>query len=178
MIYLLLFIVLYALLILIGAISFNTEKADYLILLGCGLEKDNESLTMLRRVNRAVEYLNNNPDTKVIVSGGYTTNSEVSEASVMKRLLLEKNIVENRIIVEDRATNTIENIKYSYEFIEKNSKVVICSNEYHVFRAKVIASILGYKCKSISCISDISEFIKHIFIEEVALIYNIIKLIT
>lgn len=178
MIYLLLFIVLYAFIILIGAISFNTEKADYLILLGCGLDKDNESLTMLRRVNRAVEYLNNNRDTKVIVSGGYTTNPEVSEASVMKRLLLERNIAEDRIIFEDRATNTIENIKYSYNFIEKNSKVVICSNEYHVFRAKVIASILRHKCKSISCISDISEFIKHIFIEEVFLIYNIIKLIT
>ena len=45
-------------------------------------------------------------------------------------------------------------------------------------RAKVIAYLFGYSCKSICCISSIFELIKHLIIEEVVLIKNIIEIIT
>ena len=87
--YILLFILAYALLILIFGISLYNQKADYLILLGSGLYHNKPTLTMIKRINRAVMYLLNNTECKVIVSGGYTDNNKVSEAQVMKQLLID-----------------------------------------------------------------------------------------
>ena len=43
----------------------------------------------------------------------------------MTKVLWITNIDENRIIVEDKATSTIENMKYSFDIIGKDKKVVV-----------------------------------------------------
>lgn len=47
----------------------------------------------------------------VVVSGGQGMDEEVSEAFAMKEYLTNKGISEDRIIMEDKSTNTLENIK-------------------------------------------------------------------
>jgi len=173
--YLLYLLVFYVLFIIISAIDFNNNDADYLILLGSGLNADNESFTMLRRVNRASLYLMNNPDCKVIVSGGITGKNTISEAGVMKRLLIERHIEEDRIIVEDKAKNTIENVINSLNIIDDNSKkIVVCSSDYHILRSKLIALKKGYKLNSIFSQSTLIELIIHLPIEMIMIIYDIL----
>lgn len=173
--YILLFILAYALLILIFGISLYNQKADYLILLGSGLYHNKPTLTMIKRINRAVIYLLNNTECKVIVSGGYTDNNKVSEAQVMKQLLIERHIKEDRIIVEDRSINTVENIKNSLDIInDRNKKIVICSNDYHVLRARLIAKKKGYDTFSISSQSSLIELLIHLPIEQCLIIHDLI----
>ena len=167
-------IAVYLLTILLCCISFNVNKADYLILLGAGLRNNKESLTMITRVNRAVLYLNQNQDCKVVVSGGVIPDNTISEAEVMKRLLIERHISEDRILVEDKAVNTRENMLFSKEFIDLNSKIVVCSSDYHVFRAKLLAQKYGYKCKSIFSQSNIFELLIHLPIEGVVIIRDLL----
>jgi uncharacterized SAM-binding protein YcdF (DUF218 family) len=133
-------------LIFFNARSKNYENADYVIILGAGLFRGGPSLTLLRRINSAIKYANNNPDVKIIVSGGFGEGMRISEAEVMSRVLLSNGIREENIIMEDRSTNTYENLKYSGKLISDFSKkVVISSSEFHLFRAKIIAGKIGYK---------------------------------
>ncbi|MDR1306766.1 MAG: YdcF family protein [Treponema sp.] len=123
----------------------NIENANYIIILGAGLNGANPSLALLQRLNAAIGYLKKNTNTDVIVSGGKGSRETVTEAEVMSKLLQNNGIEINRIILEDRSTSTYENLLYSGNLIDINKKVVIVSSGFHLFRAKNIAKKIGYK---------------------------------
>ena len=53
-------------------------------------------------------------------------------------------IEEERIILEDKSTSTVENIKFSMDNINnKEAQVVIITNKFHVMRACLIAKKQG-----------------------------------
>lgn len=174
MIYVFYFIVIYALIIMAARYDFKANGGDYLIVLGSGLNDNRENFTMINRVNRAARYLDKNPDCKVIVSGGITHNNTVSEASVMRMLLIERNVDPDQIIMEDKSTNTMENMKFSKQFIGKDKKVVVCSSDYHICRAKLLAHKYGYKVHDIFAPSMIVELIYHLPYEEFLIIRDLI----
>ena len=66
------------------------EGLDYIIVLGAQVRKDGPSPVLKYRLDKAVEYLNENPDTVCIVSGGQGSNEPWSEAEGMARYLQEK----------------------------------------------------------------------------------------
>ena len=169
-------IVCYIALMFVACLDFDKNNADYIILLGCKLKNNKETFQMINRCNRAALYLHKNPDCKVIVTGGVTEGNKISEASVMANLLDERHILSKRIICEDQAQNTIENIIYSKEFITPNSKVLICSNDYHMLRTKLICSKFNLKVKSLSCQTLLFELLMHIPIEFIYTIKNMIEL--
>ena len=119
--------------------------ADYCIILGAQWKTTGPSEVLRRRLDKAVEYLLANPDTKVIVSGGKGGNEPVAEAVGMYRYLIEAGIEAERIQVEDQSSNTYENLVFSGELLDKeNDSVVIVTNNFHVFRAMGIARKQGY----------------------------------
>ena len=61
--------------------------ADYVIILGAQWKTTGPSYVLQKRLDKAIEYLNANPETKVIVSGGQGYNEPVSEAEGMKGYL-------------------------------------------------------------------------------------------
>lgn len=122
-------------------------EADYLIVLGAGVEGSSPSDLLQLRLEAALEYLNLHPDTVCIVSGGYTTSDEMSEAECMANWLAQNGISPERIVKEDRAQDTYQNIKFSYEIIEAekpDAAVAVVTGDYHVLRAKVMAKVQGY----------------------------------
>ncbi|GHV08530.1 hypothetical protein FACS189485_20120 [Spirochaetia bacterium] len=123
----------------------NSKDAYYLIILGAGLNGSSPSLTLLQRINVAVNYLKKNINSNVVVSGGQGFHEIVTEAKVMATLLENNGIEKNRIIVEDVSTNTYENLIFSGNLININKKIVIVSSGFHLFRAKSIARKIGYK---------------------------------
>lgn len=125
--------------------------ADYCIILGAQWKSNGPSEVLRRRLNKAVEYLNENPNTLVIVSGGQGGNEVISEAVGMKQYLMAAGISEERILVEDKSTNTRENLAFSAELLDKdNSQVVIVTNNFHMFRALKIAEKQGYQAEGLS----------------------------
>lgn len=119
--------------------------ADYCIVLGAQWKATGPSEVLRRRLDRAVEYLTHNPDTKVIVSGGQGGNEIITEAAGMREYLIQAGIDESRILVEDNSANTYENLVYSGKFIDtEKESVVIVTNNFHVFRALKIAQKQGY----------------------------------
>lgn len=117
---------------------------DYLIILGARVNPNGPSPALRRRLNAAMEYLENSPDTVIIVSGGQGSDEPMSEAECLRNELIAVGIDENRILMEDESTTTSENIKFSMALIpDKNASVGIITNNYHVFRAERIAQKAG-----------------------------------
>ncbi len=119
--------------------------ADYMIVLGAQWKPSGPSYVLQKRLDKAVEYLRENPETFVIVSGGKGSNEPITEASGMKSYLLEKGIEEERILVEEQSTNTYENLVFSAQFLDRDRDcVVLVTNNFHTFRALQIAKKQGY----------------------------------
>ena len=84
-------------------------------------------------------------------------NEPHSEAQGMYDYLVKKGIDKERIIMEDRSTNTSENIAFSSVFLDmENDRVGIVTNNFHVFRGVHLAKHQGirYVC-GIAAPSDI-----------------------
>ncbi len=123
------------------------EGADALIVLGCAVHGDRVSLTLGYRLDRAIEYLNANPNTVVIVSGGKGPGENVSEAEAMRRYMVSRGIKDERIIKEDKSTSTEENFAFSREIIDSlfpnGARLAFVTTNFHVLRAELVAQKQG-----------------------------------
>ena len=64
----------------------------------------------------------------------------------MYKYLTEKGIAPERVIMEDRSTDTSENIAYSMALIgRKDVSVGIVTNNFHVFRGVHLAKAAGFQ---------------------------------
>ena len=112
------------------------ENLNYIIVLGAQIRKDRPSWVLQFRLDTAIDYLNANPDTICIVSGGQGPNEHISEAEGMRNYLLENHIPEERIVMENKSKNTIENILFSKELLkDETSSVGILTNNFHTYRS-------------------------------------------
>ena len=134
------------------AVYGGQDTADYteqtVIVLGCGLRGERVSVGLAKRLNKAAEYHQNNPDAMIIVSGGQGPQEDISEALAMKRYLVDKGISEDKIIMEDKSTSTITNFRNSRAIMEEKSmdlsSVVFVTNAYHVYRGAYYAEDEGF----------------------------------
>ncbi len=141
--------------ILTSAISQSNEKVDSVIVLGAGLKGDKPTLVFQERLNYTIDYLNKNTDAIAIVSGGQGAGEIITEAEGMKRYLIAFGISEDRIIKEEKSTSTYENMIFSKKIYEetigkKLDKVMIITNDFHMFRSKHLARRVGLEPYGIS----------------------------
>lgn len=125
----------------------NPER-KYLVVLGAAVYGDQPSLTLVRRLEGALDYLEQYPDSVAIVSGGMGPGETVTEAQAMRDWLVAHGVPEGRVLLEDRATSTMENLQFSFDIIrargdEPAGNVAIVSSAYHLYRAKLMAEKLG-----------------------------------
>lgn len=137
------FLIVEAILIICG--TQTAGKADFVIVLGAKVNGTYPSLSLKARLDTAVEYLNKYPEAKVIVSGGQGPDEGISEAQCMYNYLVDAGIENRRIIMENKSTDTKENLDFSANFLDKaNDSVVLITNDFHVFRSVKIAKKAGY----------------------------------
>lgn len=128
-----------------------TEDAT-VIVLGCRVYGEYASLSLLERLYAAESYLKENPEAVCILSGGQGAGEDISEAECMYRYLTEQGIEPERLYLEDTSTSTRENMAFSKEIIETeglSTNVAIVTNEYHEYRANVIAEEQGLDAASV-----------------------------
>ena len=126
--------------------SKGQQNLDYIIVLGAQVRESGPSVVLQYRLDAAIDYLNKNPYTICIVSGGQGVNEPFSEAEVMAKYLLENGIENDRILLEDESRNTVQNIQNSKDIMEESyNGVGIITNNFHVFRAVQLAKAQGLK---------------------------------
>ncbi len=142
------FLIVGGLFLMIGnAVSYHAEPgAEYLIVLGAQWRNSGPSAVLRYRLEAAIDYLEQNPETKVIVSGGRGDNEPISEAEGMAGYLCDAGIASERIILENHSTSTYENLEFSKEFCDiTKDRILIITNDFHVYRAVKLAETMGYK---------------------------------
>lgn len=122
-------------------------SADYAIVLGAGVNGYEPSLSLRNRLDAALDYAENHPEAKLIVSGGKGPGEEITEAECMRLWLEERGVEPQRIIKEDKARSTEENLSFSQELIKRDGgdpygKTAIITAEYHLHRAKLMAEAI------------------------------------
>lgn len=124
------------------------DDCDYIVVLGAGLHGDVPSLSLRNRLDAALAWLEAHPDCKAVVTGGQGPGESMTEAEAMGIWLEARGVEPERIILEDKATSTWENLENSFELIredgtEPDGNVAIVTSEYHLCRAKLMAEDLG-----------------------------------
>lgn len=112
---------------------------DYIVVLGAHLRGDRPSNALVWRIDAAEDYLRANPGTRAILSGGQGADETISEAQCMYNVLTARGIDASRLILEDRSRDTNENIRNSLVLMEEDATFGIVTNNFHVFRAVMLA---------------------------------------
>lgn len=119
---------------------------EYAIVLGAKVKKGNiPSLALQYRLDAALIYAKEYTHVKLVLSGGRGPDEDIEEAVVMKDFLLENGIDEDRLLLEDKATSTYENLLFSQEMLPSDiNSVTLITSDYHLHRAKILANKLGW----------------------------------
>jgi len=133
--------------IFINQIPVEAPAGSVVIVLGAQVRNSRPTLILAGRIKAAAEYLIAHPDAVCIASGGRGADEDISEAKCIRDTLVKTyGIDEDRIYMEDRSTSTDENLGYSAEIIRTNglsTNVVIATDGFHMFRARLIAGRKG-----------------------------------
>ena len=120
------------------------KNYDVALVLGCSIYD-----VMKHRAIDAKKLYDNGTVQKLILTGGigrFSKNREDSEANVMKRFMLENGVSENDIIVEDKSRDTLENMRNSLGYIQKEcgdkGKIVLVTSDFHCKRAKGMLQLM------------------------------------
>ena len=152
--------------------------AQYLIVLGAGVNGTAPSLSMLNRLTAAKAYLDAHPDCVAVLSGGQGDGEQLTEAEVMARWLRAQGFPETRILTEPRSSNTQENIANSLALIPDapRTRIAVCSSEYHLYRALLFARRMGCTPGAVPARTTLPVLRLNYFIREGfgALYYNIL----
>jgi len=123
----------------------NTSgPADYAIVLGLALENGKPTDDLLARLDTAQSYLAQYPDAQLILTGGNADESGRTEAAIMRDILAERGVADDRMILEDQATSTRENFQNTAQIINSARPVVLISSNYHMDRAVQTAGNAGF----------------------------------
>lgn len=131
-------------LIMTGMFAKGEPELDYLVILGAQVRGTVPSRALRKRLDTALAYMEENPKTIAVVSGGRGPGEEVTEAEAMKAYLLLHGIDEERILVEANSTTTSENLEYTGELIDREKKIGLVTNNFHIYRALKMAKKQGY----------------------------------
>ena len=138
-----------------AAVSQTDEDVQCVFVLGAGIKGETPTLILQERLNFAIDYMNNHPSSIAIVSGGMGYGESITEAEAMNRYMVERGIGQNRILKEEKATSTYENMLFSKKLFEDNraerlSKAMIITSDFHMLRSKMLAERVGLQASGIS----------------------------
>lgn len=122
--------------------SAGTVIPDWLLVPGYKPRKGTVPAVLHARVHKAAQLLQINPESRAILSGGFT-DGPVSEAEIMERLLTERGVDLQRLVREDRSTTTEENMRFCRN-LSGGAVIGLVTNGFHLYRACAEARKAGF----------------------------------
>lgn len=114
-----------------------------MIILGCQVKPWGPSILLQDRLDKALEYFEAHPDTVIVTSGAQGADEPSTEAAAMRDYLVERGVPAEQILLEERSTNTLENIRYSLDVLAEHgydvtADIAVVSNGFHLARVRMI----------------------------------------
>ena len=118
------------------------EAVDCILVLGCGVYADGTPTPMLSdRLSRGVELYQAGWADKLLMSGD-NRSQDYNELATMHRVALEKGVPQADVVLDYAGLSTYDSL-YRARDIFGVKKVVIVTQEYHMYRALYLARALG-----------------------------------
>ncbi len=118
--------------------------ANHAIVLGLALENGQPTEDLLARLDAAEQYAAENPEGTLVLTGGNPDESGKTEAAVMRELLIQRGLPEERLLTEDRAETTKANFRNTAKMIDPGEPAALISSNYHMDRAVRTAEDVGF----------------------------------
>lgn len=123
----------------------KNENADFIVTLGYVLN-DNGTMSdvLIGRLEQTYKAAKLNENAKIIVTGG-VQKTGITESYIMKKWLVDRGIEADRIIIEDKARDTVENSLYSVDILKKYNakKVILITSASHIRRGTALLQEAG-----------------------------------
>ncbi|MDO4942908.1 MAG: YdcF family protein [Lachnospiraceae bacterium] len=131
---------------IISTSSYPDEDADYLIVLGAIVRGEKPSNALRERIQTAYNYLSTHKNTIAVLTGYRNSHAKISQGKCMQNELRKMGIPAYRLLVEDHAHTTEENLKFSRDFMTQlDPEVCIISSDFHLYRTMKTAKKYGFK---------------------------------
>lgn len=143
----------------IAAKTVPEYNKDYIIILGCSIDKRGGLLPLLKgRVNRAIRFawdqeIAAGKPLLYVPSGGQGSNEIMSEGSAMGFYLLTHGAEDYEVLPEKKSRNTWENLCFSKKIIDEqkqDAKVAFATTNYHILRSGILANKAGLDAEGIA----------------------------
>ncbi len=133
------------------------ENTNVIVLGAQVYSAERMSISLTGRVEKAYEYLSENPEAQCIVTGGQGSDEPCPEAVTQQNALIGMGIEEGRIFLEDRSHNTRENFKFAKEIADEQgmgTEVAVVTQGFHMYRAIQLAKAAGFEPYSLVAETD------------------------
>lgn len=125
------------------------EDVDCILVLGCLVKDDGRPSDMLQdRLRRGVELYELGASAKLLMSGDHG-RVDYDEVATMKQYAIDAGIASENIFMDHAGFSTYESIYRAKEIFQAD-KILIVTQEYHLYRAIYIANRLGIEAYGVS----------------------------
>ncbi|MCL2248771.1 MAG: YdcF family protein [Oscillospiraceae bacterium] len=161
-------------------IAMNTSPPDEdvtLIIHGAQVVDEEPNIILHLRLRAALEFMQANPYSVAVLSGGVGNVATISEGEAMRRFLVNNGIANDRLFVEGYSTSTLENIAFSSRIIEEQDlprNVVITTDGFHQFRAQSFARDVGLNPSALPSTTPITSLPYYWFREIAAITTQVV----
>lgn len=119
----------------------DLKDIDCILVLGAGIWGNKPSHMLEDRLLAGIELYKNGIAPKIIMSGDHG-REEYDEVNIMKEFAIEKGVPSEDIFMDHAGFSSYESIYRAKEIFE-TKKVIIVTQEYHLYRSLYIANSLG-----------------------------------
>ena len=134
-----------------GAKDSQAGDCTVAVVLGAQVNGRTPSRILRERLDAAVSLAADNPSMILILSGSQGSGEEITEAQAMKEYLTGHGIPSERLLLEEKSTDTMENLYFSMKLAEENrihpKQICIVTSEFHCARASFLARRLGISAR-------------------------------
>lgn len=135
------------------------EGVDCILVLGCYVNENGNPSAMLHdRLTRGVELYDLGAAPKLLMSGDHG-RVEYDEVAAMKQFAINEGIASENVFMDHAGFSTYESIYRAKEVFQAD-KILIVTQQYHLYRALYIADRLGVEAYGVA--SDYRTYIGQI----------------
>lgn len=125
------------------------SDVDCILVLGCKVKNDGTPSDMLEdRLTRGIELYNSGAAPKLLMSGDHGRKG-YDEVGAMKQFAIDVGISSEDIFMDHAGFSTYESLYRAKEVFEAD-KIIIVTQEYHLYRALYIAEGLGVEAYGVA----------------------------
>lgn len=128
-------------------------RGNAVIVLGAQVVGDRVPPLLAGRLSAAIDAADRGSQAvPLVVSGGRGADEAVAEGDAMAQWLRERGVTPDRVLVEDRATTTAENLRYSAALLSDRAiapPYLIATSNYHAPRAALLARSIGLDAQAV-----------------------------